>query len=136
MEGKLTVIYESPYWVGIFERTNGDTYQATRFIFGAEPTDPQLLQFALTVFPGLQFSRPAEISAVQSREVNFKRRMRQVKKQMTNTAGPTRAQMAIKQEYEDQARQRAQTSHEVQVEEADRKFQLKQAKRAKKHRGH
>jgi hypothetical protein len=133
MEGKLTVIFESPFWVGIFERIEADTYQAARFVFGAEPTEPELLEFALTVFSSLRFSQPVRMTKTESREVNFKRRMREIKKQMALPAGATRAQQALKQEYELLAREREADNREMRDAEEDRKFRLKQAKRAEKH---
>jgi hypothetical protein len=136
MEGKMTVIYESPFWVGLFERTEHNTYQAARFVFGAEPTEPQLVQFALTDFLSLQFSQPVEADITRTRELNFKRRMREVRKQMAAPAGATRAQLAVKQEYEQQAREREASHREEQAADRQRKFQLRQVKRAEKHRGH
>lgn len=136
MEGKMTVIYESPFWVGLFERTEQNSYQAARFVFGAEPTEPQLIQFALTGFMSLQFSQPVEADNTPSRELNFKRRMREVKMQMAEPAGATRAQLAVKQEYEQQACEREVSHREERAADQQRKFQLRQIKRAEKHRGH
>lgn len=136
MEGKLTVIFESLFWVGIFERIESNSYQAARVVFGPEPTDPQLLEFALTVFSTLRFSQPVRIIETPQYEVNFKRRMREVKKHMAIPAGATRAQQAIKQEYELQARIREAGHREERDTEEERKFRLRQAKRGEKHRGH
>jgi hypothetical protein len=136
MEGKLTVFFESPFWVGIFERTESGKYQAARFVFGAEPTEPQLIQFALTEFLLLRFSDPVDKAKSHEGVVNYKRRMRDVKKQMMNPVGSTRAQLAVKQEFELQARLREQNSRMEHEADAERKFQLRQAKRAEKHRGH
>lgn len=44
----LTVIYDDPFWVGIFERQTVDGYAVARTIFGGEPTGPKLYQFILT----------------------------------------------------------------------------------------
>ncbi len=136
MEGKLTVIFESPFWVGIFERKESNSYQAARFVFGSEPTEAQLLEFALTVFSTLRFSQPVRIIETPQHESNFKRRMREVKKQMAVPTGATRAQQAIKQEYELQACTREACHREERDMEEERKFRLRQAKRLEKHRGH
>jgi hypothetical protein len=136
MEGKMTVLYESPYWVGIFERMESGKYQAARFVFGAEPTEPQLLQFALTKFVLLQFSRPADSPDKQAKPTSFKRRMREVKKQMDIPAASTRAQLAIQQEYEAHAAEREVNHRDERDADQERRFRLKQAKRAEKHRGH
>ncbi len=136
MEGKLTVIFESPFWVGIFERMDPDTYQAARFVFGAEPTDPELLEFALTVFSSLRFSQPVRHVNIPRQDVNFKRRMREIIKQMAQPSGCTRAQQAIKQEYELQASEREICHRDECDMDEERKFRLRQAKRAEKLRGH
>lgn len=136
MEGKMKGIFESPFWVGIFERIEGTKYQAARFVFGAEPTEPQLIHFALTGFQSLQFTRPVEADNTQTRELNFKRRMREVKRQMAAPAQATRAQLTVKQEYEQLARDREAGCREDREANESRKFQLRQAKRFEKHRGH
>lgn len=136
MEGKLTVIFESPFWVGIFERMEPDTYQAARFVFGAEPTDPELLDFALTALSNLRFSQPVRHVDVPRQEVKFKRRMREIKKQMAQPSGCTRARLAIKQEYELQARERETARRDERDMNEERKFRLRQARRAEKQRGH
>lgn len=136
MEGKMTVLYESPFWVGIFERMESGKYQAARFVFGAEPTEPQLLEFALTDFLSLQFSQSAHNTAVEEGSVNFKRRMREIKKQMDIPVGSTRAQQVIKKEYEAHAVEREINHRDERDADEERRFRLKQAKRAEKHRGH
>ncbi len=34
---KLTVYFEDPFWVGLFERSQGHRYQVARVVFGSEP---------------------------------------------------------------------------------------------------
>ena len=33
----LTVLFEDPFWAGIYERREGRTYQVCKITFGAEP---------------------------------------------------------------------------------------------------
>ena len=33
----LTVFFEDPFWVGVYERTDGGRYEACKITFGAEP---------------------------------------------------------------------------------------------------
>lgn len=136
MEGKMTVLFESPFWVGIFEKQENGMCQAARFVFGAEPTDPQLLEFARTVYGSLDFSRPVPVTEEPPVEMNFKRRMREVRKQMSAPPGTTRSRQIIQQEYELQARERETGHREAQEADEQRKFHLRQIKRAEKHRGH
>ncbi len=36
---KLTVFFEEPFWVGVFERTEGGRLSACKVTFGAEPKE-------------------------------------------------------------------------------------------------
>ncbi len=35
--GKLTVFFEEPFWIGVFERISGDKLSVSRVVFGTEP---------------------------------------------------------------------------------------------------
>ncbi|WP_337604360.1 DUF2992 family protein [Anaerotignum lactatifermentans] len=35
----MTVLFEEPFWIGIYEREDGESYQAAKILFGAEPKD-------------------------------------------------------------------------------------------------
>ena len=39
VNGKLTVYFEEPFWVGIFERIEGGKLSVAKVTFGAEPKD-------------------------------------------------------------------------------------------------
>ena len=42
MVGKLTVYFEDPFWVGIFERIDGGKLSVAKVTFGAEPKDYEI----------------------------------------------------------------------------------------------
>ncbi|HEX7555131.1 MAG TPA: YjdF family protein [Leptolinea sp.] len=136
MEGKLTVLFDPPYWVGIFEKIENDQIQAARFVFGAEPTEPQLLKFALKEYTSLQFSPPVPIGQVKYHPVNFKRKMREIRAQMETQPRSTHAQEVLQQELENRAVIRKKNSKEDRIQLEDRKFKLRKDRKAEKHRGH
>ena len=39
VSAKLTVFFEEPFWVGVFERISEDKLSACKITFGAEPKD-------------------------------------------------------------------------------------------------
>ena len=39
VNGKLTVYFEEPFWVGVFERIDGGKLSVAKVTFGAEPKD-------------------------------------------------------------------------------------------------
>ena len=40
---RLTVFFEAPFWVGVFERFEGGTLSVCKITFGAEPKDYDVL---------------------------------------------------------------------------------------------
>ena len=48
--GKLTVFFEEPFWVGIFERIEDDKLSVAKVTFGAEPKDYEVYQFLLKYY--------------------------------------------------------------------------------------
>ncbi|KPL70743.1 hypothetical protein ADM99_15400 [Leptolinea tardivitalis] len=136
MEGKLTVYFDPPYWVGIFEKTENGLYQTAKHVFGAEPSEPELLKFVLEKYPSVAFSRPVPAENVLTEKVNYKRRMREIRAEMRNPCRSTRAQEALQKEYEINARERKLISKEERQLENDHKYRLRQVRRAEKHRGH
>ena len=63
----LTVFFEDPFWVGIWERSESGTYAVSRVVFGAEPSDAQVYDLILTRWNRLRFSpaHPAEEAAAR-----------------------------------------------------------------------
>jgi Protein of unknown function (DUF2992) len=53
----LSVFFEDPFWVAVFERQTGNQYQAARRVFGAEPSDPEVYQFVLQTYGSLESGR-------------------------------------------------------------------------------
>ncbi len=132
----LTVFFEDPFWVGIWERSESGTYAVSRVVFGAEPSDAQVYDLILTRWNRLRFSpaHPAEEAA--ARRLNPKRMQRLAQRQLHENGVGTKAQQALKlqQEQGKQARQRA--SRAQREAEAERRFALRQEKRREKRRGH
>ena len=53
---KLTVYFENPFWVGIFERNIDEKLSVCKVIFGAEPKDNEILNFVLNKYNKLKYS--------------------------------------------------------------------------------
>ena len=43
--GKLTVYFENPFWVGVFERIENGKLSVCKVTFGAEPKDYEVWEF-------------------------------------------------------------------------------------------
>lgn len=79
---ELTVLFEDPFWVGIYERREGRTYQVCKITFGAEPKDYEVYAFLLEHWRHLPFSPSMEAAAPEERRINPKRMQRQIQKSL------------------------------------------------------
>jgi hypothetical protein len=131
---KLTVYFDEPFWVGVFERIEDQKLYVAKVTFGAEPKDYEVYEFILKHYYNLKFS-PAVESAVKERKVNPKRMQRAVKKQLQDTGIGTKAQQALKLQQEQCRQERKVKSREQKLAEAKHMFELKQQKKKEKHRG-
>ena len=69
----LTVYFEEPFWVGVFERYEDGKLSAAKITFGAEPKDYEIYEFILKHYYSLQFS-PAVAAVAKEAKKNPKKR--------------------------------------------------------------
>ena len=74
--GRLTVFFEEPFWVGVFERIENGRLSVAKVTFGAEPKEPEVLIYLLRHYYRLPFS-PAVETAVKPAHRNPKRAQRE-----------------------------------------------------------
>ena len=55
-QGRLTVYFEDPFWVGVFERIENGKLSAAKVTFGAEPKDYEVREFINRHYYHLQYS--------------------------------------------------------------------------------
>jgi hypothetical protein len=134
---ELTVFFEDPFWVAVFERRNQNHYEVARHVFGAEPTGPEVYQFVLQSFFKLGFSSPVRLAlAPVEPRVNPKRRQREARREMAQQRTCTRAQETLQQQWETHKQIQQGVSRQAHEEEVRRKYALRQLKRKQKHLGH
>ncbi len=133
---RLTVFFEEPFWVGIYEREFEGKYEACKITFGAEPKDYEVYEFMLKNYDRLRFSPSLEAQAITERRINPKRMQREVHKQLQSAGVGTKAQQALKLQQEQCKLERKVHSRQQREAEKERQFELRQEKRKEKHRGH
>ena len=135
VNGKLTVYFEDPFWVGVFERIENGKLTVAKVTFGAEPKDYEIQEYIQRYYFSLKFS-PAVDTVVKETKRNPKRIQREAKKQMQETGIGTKSQQALKLQQEQNKRERKVISHEKREAAQLRKFELRQQKKREKHKGH
>ena len=133
--GKLTVYFEEPFWVGVFERIEDGKLSVAKVTFGAEPKDYEVQKYIQKYYFSLKFS-PAVDTVVKDIKRNPKRMQREAKKQMQETGIGTKSQQALKLQQEQNKQERKVRSREKKEADELRMFELKQQKKREKHRGH
>ena len=131
----LTVCFEPPFWVGVFERIERGARSASRVTFGAEPKDCEVWDFVLKHDCQLKFS-PSIAVAIRPEAVNPKRERRMLRKQTAPDRIGTKSQQALKLQQEQNKQERKVRSREKKEADELRMFELKQQKKREKHRGH
>lgn len=56
VSGKLTVFFEEPFWVGVFERVSDGKLSVCKVRFRVEPKDYEIYDFVLKNYYRLRFS--------------------------------------------------------------------------------
>ena len=126
----LTVYHDGQFWVGLAERVEDGRYGVARIVFGAEPSDEEILQFITGKWAKLAFfgddpteeSRPAR---------NPKRRAREASRALKQPAMGTKAQQALANQREAMKRESACARSRRRAEKAEPRFE----QRKLKHRG-
>ena len=131
----LTVYHNGQFWVGLAEHVEGGRYGAARIVFGAEPSDEEILRFVVGKWEKLSFfgGKPAEAGKPAK---NPKRRAREAAKALKRPAMSTKAQQALSAQREAMKRESAQARSRRRAEEADARYEQRKLKRKQKHRGH
>lgn len=133
---KLTVYFEAPFWVGVYERQCESGYEVCKITFGAEPKDYEVYEFILKHWAQLTFSPSIQSKMCKEQKPNPKRMQRNIHKELQQQGVGTKAQQALKLQQEQSKQKRKASAKEKREQEAIRRFALRQEKRKAKHRGH
>lgn len=131
----LTVYHDGQFWVGLAERVEDGGYSVARIVFGAEPSDEEILRFVASEWEKLSFfgGEPTEASKPAK---NPKRRAREAAKALKQAAMGTKAQQALASRREAMKRESVRARSRRRADGAEARFEQRKLKRKQKHRGH
>ena len=132
---RLSVLFEEPFWIALYERESGGRYEVCKITFGAEPRDYEVYAFFLKNYDRLVFSPAMEGAGSVQRKINPKQLQKQIRKATEEKGVGTKAQQALKLQQEQNKTERKILTRERREAEAQRRFALRQQKRKEKHRG-
>lgn len=131
----ITVFFDDPFWVGVYECRSDEKLEAARIVFGEEPKDYEVYYFLLENWKTLRFSPPVEDTGKVEAKVNPKRMQRAISRQLSQQGVGTKAQQALKLQHEQNVIQRKTLNKQRSELEKQVKFELKQQKKKEKHKG-
>lgn len=131
----LTLYHDGQFWVGLAEHVEGGRLEVARIVFGAEPSDEEILQFVVRRWEKLAFCEGDAQDAPKLAK-NPKRRMRETVKALKKPAMGTKAQQALSEQREVAKALSTQARRQRKQEEKQSRFEQRAAKRKQKHRGH
>ena len=134
ISGKLTVFFENPFWVGIFENFENDNLSVCKVTFGSEPKEYEIYDFILKKFYNLRFSNEMK-SNFRKKAKNPKRIQREIKKELQSKKFLKKSEEILKLQYEENKKERKVKTKQEEELEKQRKFLLKQEKKKQKHKG-
>lgn len=135
MKCSLTIMFEAPFWIGLYERYDDGNYEVCKITFGAESKDYEVHEFLLRNWRKLKFSPPIKSEKIEGRKINPKRMQREISGQLQERGMGTKAQQALKLQHEQNKLERKTKSREQKEAEKERQYALRQEKKKAKHRG-
>ncbi|MCM3254856.1 YjdF family protein [Priestia aryabhattai] len=134
----LTIYHDGQFWVGIIEVVEDGKLRAFRYVFGTEPKDTEILDFIyykLLNIINQSVHSGIDVEGKSDKKINPKRLQRQVAKQINKVGVSTKAQEAMKQEYEEMKKSKKKSAKQYREELKDQKYLMKKQKAKAKHKG-
>jgi len=134
----LTIYHDGQFWVGIIEVVEDGKLRAFRYVFGTEPKDTEILDFIyykLLNIINQSVHSGIDVEGKSDKKINPKRLQRQVAKQINKVGVSTKAQEAMKQEYEEKKKSKKKRAKQYREELKDQKYLMKKQKAKSKHKG-
>ena len=135
VKSSFTVLFENPFWIGLYERFDCGKYEVCKVTFGAEPKDYEVQEFLLENWHELRFSSAVHTEVTVERRINPKRKQREVSSQLQNRGIGTKVKQALKLQHEQNKIERKTQSRKQRGEEKMRQYALRKEKKKAKHRG-
>ncbi len=135
MSSTLTLYHDGQFWVGIVEHVENGRLGVANIVFGAEPSDEEILYFVVHQWERLAFFGSEEPEEPKLAK-NPKRRMRDAAKALRKPAMSTKAQQALAEQRAAFKQESAQARKAGREEEKQVRFERRTEKRKQKHRGH
>ena len=77
---KLTVLFEDPSWIDLYEVEDEKVYFVCKIMFGVEPKDCEVYDLILKIWHKFRFYQTKDDLPISEKRINPKRRQRMINK--------------------------------------------------------
>lgn len=131
----LTVYHDGQFWVGIVEHVENGRLSACRIVFGAEPSDEEILQLVVRKWESLQLLGEADAAPLKMAK-NPKRRLREAARELSRRSTSTKSQQVLSEARESQKAENRARRSEAKREKSEERFERHQQRKKQKRKGH
>ncbi len=135
---KLSILFESPFWIALLEEESDGLLYAARHVFGSEPSSENVYEFILSgEYKILVESMTVGLLVKRSRQrrINPKRLQRQIRQEKERSGISNQSREVMRLQQEQNKKERASVSKEERETKRNYKRELAKNKRKQKHRG-
>ncbi len=136
VRSRFTVYFEGPFWVGLYEREDGGSFEVCRIVFGPEPKDYEVYVLLNRCFGKLRFSPKLETKGFRERSINPKRMQKEIRRSLEQKPSSTRSQLALSAQREESKLANRLACKEEKERMLKEQYEKRQKKRMEKHKGH
>lgn len=131
----LTVTFQDPFWIAVYERTYFNSYEVCKITFGSEPKDYEVYDYMMNNWNNLCFTKPIKSDDTKTQHINPKRLQREINKRIRFSDVGTKAQQALKLQHELVKEERKVRKKETKKIEQKTRYNLRKQKKKEKHKG-
>jgi hypothetical protein len=135
---RLTILFESPFWIGLIELERESCLYVARHVFGAEPNSETVYGFVqdelVSILDRMTTGVPVETAPVEKR-VNPKRRQREIQRELAQNGVSSKAHQAMRLQLEQNKQAHEEESRQQREAQRDYEYTRKREKARKKHKG-
>lgn len=131
----LRVLFEDPFYIGIFEKRDKDYVQVCKVTFGSEPKDYEIESYILRNYSNLKFSDKFKEDTEKCSKINPKRMIRKIRKEVSKDYIGTKSQNFLKLQHEKDKIEHKELSKKQKEKEKMEKYIARMQKKKEKHKG-
>jgi len=131
----FTIFFEDPFWVGILEENYNGTNYIGKHIFGAEPSNSELLQYYSYEFVNINKLKIGETD-IETKKMKFKKSINKSKKAQNKIGVGTKSQNLFKMAFEKTMKIKKKEKKFDKLRNKEEKYKKKLEKKSEKKKGH